>query len=159
MKDSRWQNWRKESNKTLAEISWRRCEKMKNERIYMKDEIFIVCFKINSLSCFFLHDALLYLYYAEYNNYLTHYIVLYIYNRMEESVVFTNLVTAIRVASGWCAIAVTSCMSCVVLAEWHVFGVSSNISWTVICWIIFFFHKIYFTKREVYNNLNRSWNC
>ena len=78
----------------------------------MKDEIFTVCFKINSLSCFFLHDALLYLYYAEYNNYLTHYIVIYIYNRMGESVVFTNLVTAARVASGWCAIAVTSCMSC-----------------------------------------------
>ena len=92
----------------------------------MKDEIFTVYFKINSLSCCSLHDALLYLYCAEYNNFLTHYIVLYIYNRMGESVVFTNLVTAARVASGWCVIVVTSCMSCVVLAEWHVFGVSSN---------------------------------
>ncbi|KAJ6898149.1 hypothetical protein NC652_024853 [Populus alba x Populus x berolinensis] len=45
---------------------------------------------------------------------------------MREFVVFTNLVKAARVAGGWCAIDVTSCMSCVVLAEWHAFGVSSN---------------------------------
>nr|TKR66208.1 hypothetical protein D5086_0000312850 [Populus alba] len=43
---------------------------------------------------------------------------------MGESVVFTNLVTAARVTGGWCAIDVTSCMSCVVLAEWHAFGPS-----------------------------------
>ncbi|KAJ6981159.1 hypothetical protein NC653_024530 [Populus alba x Populus x berolinensis] len=36
---------------------------------------------------------------------------------MGESVVFTNLVTAARVTGGWCAIVVTSCMSCVVLAD------------------------------------------